>query len=63
MNFQVNNEVKSATIQATIVRADGSVEPLGTIGFYHKNPLRRMAWALGLRAIAQSESAGLARDC
>jgi len=29
-----------------ITRADGRVEDLGIIDYYHKNPLRRIAWRL-----------------
>lgn len=30
---------KSASIHAVVTRADGRVEKLGVISFYHKNPL------------------------
>jgi hypothetical protein len=39
--------VRSMSIEATVIRADGRVERLGTVCFYHKNPLRRLAWRLG----------------
>jgi hypothetical protein len=39
--------VRQATLQATIVRADGTRVSLGTIAFYHKNPLRRLMWRVG----------------
>lgn len=35
--------VKSATVEATITRADGRVEKLGTIAAWHKNPVKRVA--------------------
>lgn len=41
-----NADIKEASIQATVIRADGSVEHLGTVSFYHRNPLRRAMWAL-----------------
>lgn len=34
---------QSVTIEATIIRADGKVEPLGTVAYWHKNPLKRLA--------------------
>jgi hypothetical protein len=35
------------SIEAVITRADGRVERLGTIAFYHRNPLRRALWRVG----------------
>lgn len=43
----INSRVREVTIEAVITRADGRVERLGTIAYYHKNPLRRLAWRLG----------------
>lgn len=39
-------KVSQRTISAVITRADGTVEDLGVIHFYHRNPLRRFAWRL-----------------
>lgn len=39
--------VRSQSIEAVITRADGTVENLGTIAYYHRNPLRRLAWRVG----------------
>lgn len=38
-------------ISAVVTRADGRVEDLGVISFWHRNPLRRLAWRImrGLR--------------
>lgn len=41
-----NSDVKSAEIQAVIIRADGTVQDLGTIAYYHVNPLKRFAFWL-----------------
>lgn len=38
--------VKEASIEAVVIRADGTREDLGTIAYYHRNPLRRWAWRL-----------------
>ena len=35
--------LKSSEIQAVIIRADGTREDLGTIAYWHSNPLKR-AW-------------------
>jgi len=40
------SDIKSAEIQAVIIRADGTVEELGTIAYYHRNPLKRFAFWL-----------------
>lgn len=34
------------SISAVVTRADGSVEDLGVIAYWHRNPLRRWAWRL-----------------
>lgn len=38
---------RCAEIQARIIRADGTVVDLGTIAYWHINPLRRLAWRIG----------------
>jgi hypothetical protein len=40
------SNVKSAEIQAVIIRVDGSRVNLGTIAYYHRNPLKRLAFWL-----------------
>jgi hypothetical protein len=40
----VLKQAKEASISAVITRADGSVEHLGVISYWHKNPLRRLLW-------------------
>lgn len=44
--FLSRSDIKSAEIQAVIIRTDGTVEPLGTIAYYHVNPLKRFAFWL-----------------
>jgi hypothetical protein len=39
--------VKSVSFEGVIQRADGTVEDLGTIAYWHSNPLRRLAWRVG----------------
>jgi len=34
----------SAELRAVVIRADGTVEDLGMIAYWHKNPLKRLAW-------------------
>jgi len=38
----VNTNAKEAQIIATITRADGTVEELGVIDYWHKNPIKRI---------------------
>lgn len=38
--------VKEATISAVITRADGTIEDLGVVSYWHRNPLRRLVWAV-----------------
>lgn len=45
-NMQAEAGVKAASVEATIIRADGTVEHLGRVAYYHRNPLRRLLWRL-----------------
>jgi hypothetical protein len=42
-----NAHVSEASIEATIIRADGRIEHLGIIAFHSRNPLKRLAWRIG----------------
>ena len=42
--MQTNLNAKELQLVAVITRADGSVEELGVIDYWHKNPLKRLAW-------------------
>lgn len=37
-------KAKHASIEAVVIRADGAVERLGTVSYWHRNPLKRIAW-------------------
>jgi hypothetical protein len=37
----VNAKPREATVHAVVTRADGTVEDLGLISYYHKNPFIR----------------------
>jgi hypothetical protein len=37
-------QAQSARLQAVVIRKDGTRESLGTISYWHRNPLRRL-WA------------------
>lgn len=42
MDVVATTIVKTATVSAVIIRADGTRVDLGVISRYHKNPLKRM---------------------
>lgn len=35
---------RSASIEAVIIRADGTREYLGEVAYYHRNPLKHLWW-------------------
>jgi hypothetical protein len=41
-----HSDAKQIELIATITRADGTVEHLGTIDYWHKNPIKRFIWKL-----------------
>lgn len=41
---------REAVIEAVIRRADGTVEDLGVVAYWHRNPLRRLWWRLTHRS-------------
>ncbi len=45
-NAIAHGKVKRAELRAVVTRADGSVEDLGIVTYYHRNPLKRWAWAV-----------------
>jgi hypothetical protein len=45
-DMKVLSGAKQATIEAVIIRADGTRVPLGVVSYWHKNPLKRWAWRL-----------------
>lgn len=39
-------QAKEASIEAVIIRADGTREDLGVVSYWHRNPLKRLAWRI-----------------
>lgn len=37
---------KMVSINATVIRADGTVEPLGVVSYYNRNPLMMLWWEI-----------------
>ena len=44
------SEAKSVELDVVVIRADGTREDLGTVAYWHKNPLRRLWWRLTHRS-------------
>lgn len=42
--IKLNTKTKETKLTAVVTRADGTVEHLGTIAYYHSNPFRRLLW-------------------
>jgi hypothetical protein len=40
------SNAKEIQLVATITRADGTVEQLGVIDYWHKNPIKQFIWKL-----------------
>ena len=45
-DLQAQGRPVMISIAATVTRADGTVEDLGTVSYWHANPLYRLIWAL-----------------
>lgn len=41
-----NTSAKELQLVATIRRADGTIEELGVIDYWHKNPIKRILWRI-----------------
>ena len=41
-----NANAKEIQLIATVTRADGTVEELGVIDYWHVNPIKRVVWKL-----------------
>jgi len=44
--MQANLNAKEIQLVATVTRADGTVEELGVIDYYHQNPIKRLIWRI-----------------
>lgn len=42
----VRSKARECSITAVVTRADGTTENLGEIAYWHKNPLRRIAFRM-----------------
>ncbi|MGE0724816.1 MAG: hypothetical protein AB7O45_10595 [Alphaproteobacteria bacterium] len=46
-NIVAPSGAREISIEATVIRADGRVEPLGRVAYWHKSRARRALWHLG----------------
>lgn len=53
---QISHQPTSISVEARVIRRDGSVEELGTLAYWHRNPIRRALWRL--RAALSGRRAG-----
>ena len=41
-----NINAKEIQLSAVVIRADGTVEELGVIDYWHRNPIKRFIWRI-----------------
>ena len=46
MKTEAKGGVREVTIEAVVIRRDGTREDFGVVSYYHKNPLKRLIWRL-----------------
>lgn len=56
--ISAKSQLESIEVEATIIRADGTVEELGRVAYTHRNPLKR--W-LGQRKVRGGSLRGVLR--
>ena len=44
--INTETKVKEMVLEAVITRADGTVQDLGAIQYWHQNPLKRFIWRI-----------------
>jgi len=40
------SKARSIEVTAIITRADGTVEHIGTVDYWHRNPIKRILWRI-----------------
>ena len=46
MNMHSKSGIKSSSMEAVVIRANGERVDLGVIAYYHQNPILRAIWHL-----------------
>jgi len=44
--MDVNSKVKELVLSAQITRADGTIEDLGAINYWHSSFIKRLLWSI-----------------
>ena len=44
--IEATGNLREASIEAVVIRADGTRENLGVVAYYHRNPLKRAVHSL-----------------
>lgn len=44
MKTETRSRPREVSIEAVVIRADGTKQNLGTIAYWHRNPLMRLLW-------------------
>lgn len=53
MQYQAPSNLEEIHISAKVLRADGTVEDLGEVDAWFRNPLKRLAWRLLHRRLSK----------
>lgn len=46
MKQEAKSPFSQVSIEAVVIRADGTREDLGVVSYWNKNPLRRLIWRM-----------------
>jgi hypothetical protein len=46
MQTNAKSKVKSVTVEAVVIRKDGTREDLGAVSYWSANPFKNLAWKL-----------------
>jgi hypothetical protein len=38
------HRAREGSVRITVIRKNGTVEDLGVVAYWHRNPLKRLAW-------------------
>jgi hypothetical protein len=44
--MQVNGNAKELQLHAVVIKADGTIEDLGVVDYWHQNPIKRIIWRI-----------------
>lgn len=45
-SINIHRQAKEATVSIVVTRANGTVENLGVVSYWHRNPLKRLWWKI-----------------